>query len=100
MLIKYPHQNRIGKLLCKVCSLTRVLFYTEAHNFAGDEDLKKMDGEALTLGDVRTLCFLVVGFLVATFFAWSDERNNFLMEDGGDNNDSDEEKRPIFSGSF
>ena len=89
-----------GGKVCKVCSLTRVLFYTEAHNFSWDEDLKKMDGEALTLGDVRTLCFLVVGFLVAAFFAWADELNDFLMEDGGDNNNSDKEKMSIFSGSF
>ena len=59
-----------------------------------------MDGEALTLGDVRTLCFLVVGFLVAAFFVWADELNYFLREDGGDNNDSDKEKMSIFSGSF
>ena len=87
--------NSEKSLLCNVCSLTRVLFYTKAHNFAWDEDLKNMDGEALTLGDVRTLCFLV-----DAFFAWADERNNFLMEDGGNNNDSDEEKRSIFFGSF
>ena len=37
-------------LLCKVSSLIRFLFDTEAHNFACDDDLKKMDGEALTLG--------------------------------------------------
>ena len=39
-------------LLCKLRLLIRVLFDTEAHNFAWDEDLKKMDGEALTLGNV------------------------------------------------
>ena len=50
-------------LVCKVCSLTRVLFNIEAHNFAWDEDLKKkIDEEALTFGDVRTFCFLAVGF--------------------------------------
>ena len=55
-------------LLCKVRSLTRVLFDIEAHNFAWDEDLKKMDGEALTLRDVCTFCFLADGFLVVAFF--------------------------------
>ena len=90
--------NSKKSLLCKVCSATRILFYTEAYNFSWDEDLKKMDREALTLGDVQTLCFLVVGFLVAAFFVWADELNDFLMEDGGNNNDSDKEKMSIFSG--
>ena len=40
--------NSTKSLLCKVRSFTRVLFDTEAHNFAWDEDLKKMDREALT----------------------------------------------------
>ena len=39
-------------LVCKERSLTRILFDTKAYNFAWDEDLKKMDGETLNLGDI------------------------------------------------
>ena len=55
-------------LLCKVRSLTRVLFDTKAHNLAWDKDLKKMDREALTLRDFRTFCLLLAGFFVVAFF--------------------------------
>ena len=64
----YPEFSKVlGSLLCKVRSLTRVLFDIEAYYLAWDEYLKKMDGEALTLGDVRTFYFLAVGFLVVAF---------------------------------
>ena len=59
-----------------------------------------MDGEALTLGDIRTLCFVAVGFLGTTFFAWTNRPDNFLVEDDGNNSDSDEEERSVFSSSF
>ena len=62
--------NMAKSFLCKVHSLTRVLFDAEAHNFTWDANLKKMDGVAFTLGDIRTLYFLAIGFLIATFFAW------------------------------
>ena len=55
-LLVFPKSSTIldlaKSLLCKLRSLTRVLFDTEAHNFAWDGDLKYMDGETLTLGDV------------------------------------------------
>ena len=56
-------------LLCKVRSLTRVLFNIKAHNFAWEVNLKKLDREALTFRDVQTFCFLFAGFLGATFLA-------------------------------
>ena len=56
----------VKSLICKVCSLTRI---QRPHNFAREADLEKMDGEALTFGDVQTFCFLVVGFLGSTFLA-------------------------------
>ena len=40
--------ERSKSLACKVRSLTRIIFDTEARNFAWDENLKKMDGVALT----------------------------------------------------
>ena len=87
-------------LLCMEILLKMVLFGTKAHNFAWDEDLKNMDGEALTLEDVCTLCFLVTGFLVAAFFAWFDSLDNFLVAGGGDGRDSEEDMNPLFNGSF
>ena len=59
-----------------------------------------MDGEALTLGDIRILCFLAIGFLIAAFFAWAKKRDDFLMEGGGDDRDSEEDENPLFSGLF
>ena len=87
-------------LLCKVRSLTRVRFGIEAHNFTWDEDLKNMDGKALTLEDVCTLCFLVASFLVASFFAWFEHLEGFHVVGGGDSRDSEEEVNPLFSCSF
>ena len=87
-------------LLYKERSPIRVLFCTEAHNFAWDEDLKNMDGEVLTLEDVCTLCFLVIGFLVAAFFAWFDSLDGFLVAGGGDGRDLKEDVNPLFSGLF
>ena len=55
-------------LLCKLCLLTKVLYDTEAHNLAWDEDLKKMDGKALSFVDVKTFCFFMIGFFRAIFF--------------------------------
>ena len=83
-----------------VCSLTRVLFDIKAHNFSWDEDLKKMDGETLTLGDIWTFCFLAIGFLVVASFAWVDSRDEFLVLGGGDGRDSKEDVNPLFFGSF
>ena len=56
-----------------------------------------MDGETLTLGYVQTLHFLVVGFLVDTFFAWVDRWDDFLMEGGGDGMDSEYDMDIFFS---
>ena len=92
--------NLEKSLLCKVRSLTRVLFDIEAHNFVWDEDLKKKDGEALTLGDICTFCFFVVGFLFVAFFAQADSQDDFLMARGGDGRDSKEDMNSLFSTSF
>ena len=59
-----------------------------------------MDGVAFTLGAIRTLCFLAIGFLTATFFAWSKKQDEFLMDGGGDDRDSKEDENPLFYGSF
>ena len=75
----YPKSSTIQDLakclLWKVSLLTWVLFDTMSHNLAWDEDLKKIDGKALTLGDVQTFCLLV-----ATFFDWPDRQDDFLVE--------------------
>ena len=90
----------VKSLLYKVCSLTRVLFDTEAHNCLWDEDLKKMDGEALTLGDVQTFYFLAACFLVVAFFAWAKSWDEFLVKGGGDCRDLNEDMDPLFFDSF
>ena len=49
----YPGFGKVlGSLLWKVRSLKWVLFDIKAHNLAWDEDLERMDGEALTFRDV------------------------------------------------
>ena len=59
-----------------------------------------MDGEALTLGDVYTCCFLGVSFLMSDFFASANSRDNFLMEGGGDGRHSKEDVNTLFFGLF
>ena len=85
-------------MLCKVPSLTRVLFDIEAHNFTWDEDLRKMDREAHTLGDVCTFCFLATCLLIVAFFVWADNWDNFLMVGDGEGRDLEEDVNPLFFG--
>ena len=42
-----------------------------------------MDGEAITYGNIQTLCFLAVGFLNAAFLHCDISRDDFLMEYNG-----------------
>ena len=60
--------ERLKSLECKVRSPLGVFFEIEVHNFAWGEDLKNKNGNSLTGEDVRTRCFLAIGFVDIAFF--------------------------------
>ena len=92
--------NLAKSLLCKVRSLTRVLFDTKAYNFAWEGNLKKIDREELTFVDVQTFFFLAAIFLGAAFLFWVDKLDDFLVKNGGGGRDLEEDVDPLFSNSF
>ena len=59
-----------------------------------------MDGEALTLGDIQTFCFLAVDFFGVAFFDLVERLKDFIVEGEGGTCDLEDEEEPFFSGSF
>ena len=69
---------------------------TESHNFVWDADLKKIDGEILTLVGVQTFSFFIDGLFDHAFLDWVDRWADFLVKGEGFVIDSKEEQFPFF----